>query len=180
MEKIFKNGVIYLIFALICFLLSFWINVDKINIPYFKRMNKELSVDVIYKKNPPEVFFNGVKQPIMHIKENCHDLFINRKTNQDVRKIIIKNGEDIEKLMVFNGNQTIFLDKNTREIDINNSKTFLDKFSISFLSFFYNFKFYIFSIIFLFLFMVNFKGKVNHKVVFSGILLLGLILRLTE
>ena len=56
----------------------------------------------------------------------------------------------------------------------------MDKITISFLSFFYNFKLFIFSYIFLFLFIAKRTIKLNHRCVFWLILILALVLRCSQ
>ena len=104
MKKVLQNGIIFLFLAVISFFISFCVNIDNINIPHFKKINKDIQVDIIYKNSMPKVFFDDVKQE-SKIKVNHNQvLFIGNKNSQKINKIKIENEENIEKLIIYNGN----------------------------------------------------------------------------
>ena len=157
---------------------SAFLNFEKIKVPYFRSVYKDVQIDISFKNPDFKVYFDdrevnsGVK-----IDDN-HKMFL-EKNAKLVKKITLENSENIEKVMVFVGNDVQFPTK-FNEINIDNKKSPLDIFSIVILSFFYNYKLYLFSYLFLFLFLYNFKGKINHNVVFCSILILGFLLRISQ
>ena len=95
---------------------------------------------------------------------SCMGLYLYlTKENSLIKKIKFENPEAIEQAMFYIGNDVQFFDKNKSEFEINNNKTILDKFAISFLSLVYNAGFYAISYVFLILFFpVLFQFLFHH------------------
>ena len=175
-----KKALIFLILTIISFFVSLFLNFHKIKIPYFGALYKEIQTDIIFTKKTPSVFYeNKQVRNYAKIDEN-HFLFVPYRYDL-VKNINLKNIENIEKLTIYNGNKAIFIDDFKENIKIDNNKNFVDKFTISFLSFFYNPQFYIISYIFLFLFLYNlqFENK-KTKISLITLFLLSLIFRIAQ
>ncbi|MBQ4647010.1 MAG: glycosyltransferase family 39 protein [Candidatus Gastranaerophilales bacterium] len=175
-----KKAFIFLILAVLGFFVSFALNFHKINIPYFGGLYKEIQTDIIFKKEPPKVYYQD-KEIKKYIKIDENHYLFKTKYFGLVKKIEIKNIENIQKIVVYVGNEGIFPKNNLSEIEIDNNKNLLDKASIAFLSYFYNPQYYIFSYIFLFLFLYNFqfncsKTKIGLIFLFS----LSFLLRMAQ
>jgi len=174
-----KKAILFLILFAISFFISLFFNIGNIKIPYFKGIYKEVQTDVIFKTAPPKIFYDNEEiKTYLKIDEN-HYLY-NIKKNKLINNIKFQSLENIEELMIYVGNDVIFLDKNTNEIEINNNKTLLDKITISVLSFFYNPQYYLISYIFLLLFLYNFQFHYKTKAIFISLIALGFIFRITQ
>jgi len=176
--KNFKQTIFLILFVL-SFIFCVFCNYEKINIPYFGGIYKIVKVDAIYKNEAPRVFFDDDEiKTGTKIQEN-HFVYSTNKIKR-IKKISFENSENIEKLIIYNGNEAIFENNVKKGIEINNDKSFLDKFTIILLSFFYNFKLFGLSYLFLFLYLYNFKSKVPYRIVFIALLTLGLIVRCAQ
>lgn len=175
-----KKALIFLILTIVSFFISLFFNFNKINIPYYGALYKEVQTDIIFKKEPPKVFYDGKEvKTFVKVDEN-HYLF---KPYQpvSVKKIEFANHKNIEKLIVYNGNKAIFFDDIENEININNNKSIFDKTVLIILSCFVDAKMYFISYVFLFLFLYNFQFQnKNIKIVVASMLFLSLILRLLQ
>ena len=152
---------------------------DDISVPYFKGIRKSVQVDVIYKNKITKVFYdNKLPDVSMKIKEN-HFLFGENKYKK-ISKINIEDVSSIKNLQIYKEKQIKKYDKIPKTIEINNEKNLIEKSAISFLSFFYNYKLYLLSYVFLIL-AVSFSNiKFNNKVVFCLISLLGVLFRILQ
>lgn len=174
-----KKAVIFLILFVLSFFISAFCFSNKIKIPYFGGIYKEVQVDVIFENEPPEIYYNEIKESNYLKIDNNHYLFSSKK-QKHAKKISFKNIENIKKLVIYNGNNAQFFNKIPSEILIDNSKSFLDRAVIIYLSFFYNFEFYLIAYIFLFLFLYNYKNDLRPKSILISLLLIGFILRLAQ
>lgn len=175
-----KKALIFLFLAIVSFFISLFFNFEKINIPYYGSVYKEIQADIIFKKEPPNVFYDNKEiKTFIKIDKN-HYLFKSNDINL-VKKVKFKNHKNIEKLIIYNGNKATFYNDNVEEININNNKCIFNKISLSILSFFVQPKFYTISYIFLFFFLYNFQFKCKKtKNIILTLLILSLILRLTQ
>ena len=174
-----KKAAIFLICFVVSFLVSLFLNFEKIKIPYFNGMYKAVLADVVFKNSPPKVFYDSEEiKNYIKIDEN-HYLY-NISVFKSIKKVKFENSKNIEHVMVFVENDVQFLDKNKDVIEINNNKSFIDKLGISFLSLIYNSGFYVVSYIFLILFLCNFKFGNKTKNIVISLFLLGLILRTVQ
>lgn len=184
--NLFMNKKFCLIFFLI-FLFSLFFNIktnfNRINVPYFNGLNKKVSLDVSYKTSKKsEIYFDNKKlNKSQKIDENHYLYFL--KDNRKINTISISNFENVDKIYLYNGFKMEKIKTNSFKID--NSKSKLTQIGIIFLSFFYNFQFYLSSYFFLVLFLYFFfkeekPFKVNFKTIFFMILFLGIFLRLIQ
>lgn len=174
-----KKAVIFLILFLLSFLVCVFLFFDRIKVPYFNGIYKDIKVDLIFKNQPPKLYFNDIEENNFLKIDNNHYLFSNKK-NKLIKKITFDSVENIESLAVYNGNNVQFFNEIPNEISIDNTKNLLDKLTIIILSFFYNFEFYFVSYIFLFLFLYNYKTYLKPRSIAVLLLLLGFILRLAQ
>lgn len=174
-----KKATIFLVCFIVSFLVSLFLNFGKIKIPYFNGMYKAIQADVIFKNNPPKVFYDN-EEIKTYLKIDKNHYLYNISEFKLIKKVKFENSKNIQKAMVYVGNDVQFLDKNQAEIQINNSKSFLDKLGISLLSLIYNSGFYVISYIFLILFLYNFKFDIRAKSVVISLFLLGFILRIVQ
>ena len=187
-----------LYFFFFCFLISFIFsinkNADKINIPYFGGLYQKVQVDVVCnsknsKREKPRVFFDNEEiKTGLKISEN-HFLF-SENSLKKISKVSFKNLENGDKINIYIGNKGIFQTveniENIKNIEINNSKTFIEKGTIILLSFFYNFRLFLVSYLFLFLFVyclnrykLNLMGKIN-KTLFILLIILSFLFRISQ
>ena len=54
-----KKAAMFLIMLIASFFVSLFLNFQKINVPYFGAFYKKVQVDVIFKNNPPKIFFDN-------------------------------------------------------------------------------------------------------------------------
>ena len=168
-----KKILIILFFLSLIF--SIFSSLNKLKVPYFNGFYKDVALDVIFEKKAPEIYFNDKKITTKLKIDGNHFQF--KKINQGkVNNIKIKG--DYQKAIVFVGNKAYYPNQN--EITLDNSKEPLDKMSVVFLSFFYNFQYYLLPYIFLILYLVKYPLKFNNKKAFYLILLLSILLRLAQ
>lgn len=175
-----KKALIFLFLTILSFFVSLFFNYKKINVFYYGGFYKEVQTDVIFKNEPPQIFYDDEEiKTYIKINKN-HYLFKPNNLNL-VKKISFKNHENIEKLIIYNGHEAIFFTNIKEAIDINNDKSLFDKILISILSFFSHTKLYITSYIFLFLFLYNFQFQNKKtKLLVASMLFLSLVLRLLQ
>ena len=167
---------IFLILFFLSFVLSACLNYSKINVSYFGGLYKSVSVDVIYSENKNLELIDIANSKLYTLKIDENHYLYKTSAFKKVEKINIKNPEKIKQIIVYVDKKAQF--NNFDKID--NTKNFLDRFSIITLSFFYNFYLYLFSYLFLFLFLYNFKGKISSKFIFWIILTLAFLFRLSQ
>ena len=179
---------LFFIFFILSFIFSLFINFNKINIPYFGGLNKKISLDVKFKnsleENKGSILFDG-KNPENILKiDNAHFLY-SLKDYKLVKKIDLKRPENVEKVIIYADKEVFFVNSfNIKEkiFSIETQKMSLkplyDKVAISFLSFFYNFNYYIVSYLFLFLFCTKFQF--SNKKLFYLMIFLTLFLRFAQ
>lgn len=206
-NKIFINLIFYfcLIVSFFAFLFSFYINEQKLNIPLFNGDNADIRINMQSKN--AKIFINDIElNKTNNFKNNKYDFY--ELNNYPVYKISFLNG--FEKAVVSIGGELFYFtnadiknfkkDKNGRYLFPDyvkynkNSKYITDrgiikKFFTFFLSIFYNSKFYIIPLFFLFLSVITYvhnKDKINlgfsflKKSPIIWILILALILRLSD
>ena len=175
-----KKALIFLILTILSFFVSLFLNFHKINIPYLGGLYKEVQVDIIFKHNSPKIFYENEEiKNYLKIDEN-HYLYKSNELNL-IQKIKFENIENIKKAMIFNGNETIFINNIQEEIKLNNNKNLFDKACIALLSYFYNPQFYLLSYVFLFLFLSNFQFNYKKtKITALSILFLSFLLRMAQ
>lgn len=158
---------------------SFFLNINKIEVPYFGGIYKNVGIDLTLKNDAfPNVFINdNLQKQILKI-DNRHYL-IQQNTHSKIDKIRIENPKNIEKIFIYNGNNIEF-PSIEKEISIDNSKDFLTCFSVFILSLFYNPQYYIISYILLFIFLVKYKVNYNNKILIPLIFILSFLLRITS
>ncbi len=179
---------LFFIFFVLSFLFSLFINADKINVPYFGGLNKKISLDVVFKnsfeENKERVLFDG-KNPENVLKiDNEHYLY-SLKDYKSVKKIDLKNPENVEKVIIYADKEAFFVnsfDMKGKVFSIEtkkmSAKSLYDKAAISFLSFFYNFNYFI--VCYLILFFSFLKFSFHEKNFVCLMLLLTIILRLAQ
>ena len=107
-----KKAAIFLVCFIVSFFVSLFLNFEKINIPYFNGMYKSVQADVIFKNNPPKVFYDNEEiKSYLKIDEN-HYLY-NISEHKLIKKVKFENSKNIEHAMAFVGNDVQFLDKNS-------------------------------------------------------------------
>lgn len=175
-----KKALIFLTLTIVSFFITLFLNAHKIHIQYYGGLYKFVQTDIIFKNEPPRVFYNDEEIKTFTKINNNHYLYSPYKFNL-IKKIKFENYKNIEKLIIYNGNDANFYDKAEKEIKIDNNKSIFDKISLSILSFFTNSEIYIISYVFLFLFLYNFhfNGK-KIKIAVILLLFLSFILRLLQ
>lgn len=174
-----KNFIIFLCLFMVSFAFSFLLNKEKVNIPYFGGIHKKISVDIFLKKDFENILFNGKQaQKIIKIDKN-HYIFENNDFKK-INEISFNNPDNIEKLTVYVDKKAEFYKKIKKTIKINSSKTFFEKLSITFLSFFYNPQFYLIPYLILFLMFYKLEIKIKDKIYLTLILILSFLLRTTQ
>ena len=173
-----KKLILFSIFILSLFF-SFQTNKTKINLPYFGRLYKDVSLDIIFENKKPKVYFDD---KIINSKIKITDKHFQFKDLNCglIKKIKIEGG--YEKAMVFIGNDVVFLNQE-KEISIDNSKKPYVAFGIGFLALFYNFHLFILPWIFFFLLVKNYLPKkqfLSQKKALFLIILLSLFLRCVQ
>ena len=174
-----KKALFFLILFIFSFFVCLFVFKNKIEIPYFGAFYKETQVDVIFKKEPPKVFYDEIEINTFSKIDNNHYLFSSKEHNL-VKKISFDNVDNIENLTIFLEKEAKFFKEIPNEFSIDNSKNILDKAVIAFLSLFYNWQFYIVAYIFLFLFLYNYKTDLKPKNYVILFLFIGFVLRLAQ
>lgn len=171
-----KTKWLYLILFIFSFIISVFLNFNKINVPYLGSLYKSVWVDVIYSENKDLSLINIDNYEINRLKiDNNHYLY-KPKTTGRVKSVNILNKNKIKQVIIYIDKKIQFDSFN----NIDNTKNLLDKTIIIILSFFYNFNLYLFSYLFLFLFLYNFKVKINTKLYFWIFIILAFLLRLAQ
>lgn len=174
-----KSFIVYLFLFILSFVFSFLLNKEKVNIPYFGGVYKKVSIDVIFKKDFENILLNGKEaKQILKIDEN-HYVFKN-KNFEKITEITFKNPDNIDKLIIYKDKQADFYKKLEPVVKINSDKTFLEKSSIAFLSFFYNPQLFVISYLVLVLMFFKLEIKIKDKVYLVLILILSFMLRLVQ
>ncbi|MBQ2984077.1 MAG: hypothetical protein IJD57_04710 [Candidatus Gastranaerophilales bacterium] len=173
-----RKSVVFLILFCVSFFVSLFVFKDKIDVPYFNGLNKKICYDIFYNDENALVFKPNPNFTVTKIDKN-HYYFeqndFSRKTSLNFSSDEIKN---IKKLTIYNGFEPIFVKDLKTNYNFDNSKPLLDRIAIIFLSFFYNFQFYLLSYIFLLLFLNSQEIKIKKPLLFF--IGLGLFLRITQ
>ena len=118
------KSLIYLILFIFSFILSAYLNYDKINVKYFGGIYKSVWVDVIYNENQDLKLIKIDNSNFNTLKiDNNHYLY---KTDRfkKVKQVNVLNPQKIKQI-------AIYVDKKIQfDFDIDNSKNILDRFSI--------------------------------------------------
>lgn len=174
-----KKALIFLILFVLSFFVSFFLSINKIKIPYFGAIYKDVQVDVIFKNEVPKVFYDDKEIKNVLKIDNTHYVF-SAKENNLIKKVSFNKTENIENLIIYIEKGAQFFKEVPNEISIDNNKNILDKATIAFLSLFYNWQFYIIAYIFLFLFLYNYKTDLKPKNYVISLLFVGFLLRLAQ
>lgn len=179
MKKTKTLSIFFLCLFVVSIVLTTVTKFDDISVPYFKGIRKSVQVDVIYKNKITEVFYdNKLPDVSTKIKDN-HYLFGEKKYKK-ISKIKIKDPSSIKNLQIYEEKQIKKYEKIPQEIEISNEKNIVEKLLITFLSFFYNYKLYLLSYLFLIL-AVSFSNiKLNHKITFCLITFFSILLRILQ
>ena len=164
------------IVSLVC---TFFIRFDEISVPYFKGIRKSIQTDVIYKSEPTKVLYDN-KEADIKIKIDKNHYLYGEKTYKKVDKISFQDKASIDEVLIYNEKQVTQYKTIPDSIEINNEKNIITKTAISLLSFFYNYKLFLISYLFLILFLSFSKLNFNHKATFILITLIALLLRITQ
>lgn len=177
-----KNKIIS-IFFFVLFILSVICTVatrfDEVSVPYFKGIRRSVQTDVIYKNNPTKILYNNDNADISIKIDDKHFLY-GEKTYKKISKIKFENKESIKKLLIYKGNTVEKYKEIPEEIQINNEKNIIEKTTVTFLSFFYNYKLFLLSYLFLILAVSFSSFKLNQKAVFYLITFLAILFRITQ
>ena len=158
---------------------TFFIKFDEISVPYFKGIRKSVQTDVIYKTEPTKVLYDD-KAADIKIKIDKNHYLYGEKTYKKVKKISFQDKTSIDEVLIYNEKQVTQYKTVPDSIEINNEKNIIEKTTISFLSFFYNYKLFLISYLFLILFLSFSKLNFNHKATFILITLIAFLLRITQ
>ncbi len=176
-----RKSAVFLILFLISFFVSLFVFKDKINVPYFNGLNKKICYDIFYEDEnaliyKPNSSFIVTKIDKNHYYFEQNDFSLKKSLNFSPDEI-----KNIKKLTIYNGIEPIFVKNLKTNYELDNSKPLFDRISIIFLSFFYNFQFYLISYIFLLLFLnsLNLKEiKIKKPILFF--IGLSLFLRIAQ
>lgn len=177
-----KNKIISVLFFIL-FVLSVIFTIstrfDEISVPYFKGIRRSIQTDVIFKNKPTEILYDNNSADIS-IKINDYHYLFGEKTYKKISKIKFGKKESIKELLIFKGNTVKKYENIPDEIKIDNEKNIMEKSTITFLSFFYNYKLFLLSYLFLILAVTFSNLKFNHKTTFYLITFLAILLRITQ
>ena len=179
---------LFFIFFIVSFLFSFYVNIDRISVPYFGGLNKKILLDVKYKnffeKNKKNIFFDG-HRPENILKINDNHYLYSLKNYKSVNEIKIENSKNIDKIIIYADKEAFFINSseilgdnfiiNTKKMS---QKNFYNRLAISLLSFFYNFNYFI--ICYLILFFAFLKFSFYEKKFLYLMIFLTVFLRLAQ